>query len=175
MHDYGIPTLTKLANSNIWSNLSQIYGQTQICGQIVAYLWSKPNIWSNFICSNSNTWSNESYGHFSHIWSNMQQIYGQNSRKSPYIIVTDMTYLLVNWTDVTSTESAFANKIRDRAHKRTPTILTLCSLVHGRPPLGRSLGTWSFRSAPGLVRETRYNRTLYYCMAKQYGKHEWNY
>ena len=72
-----------------------------------------------------------------HIWSNMQQIYGQNSRRSPYIIVTDMTYLLVNWTDVTSTESypesAFANKIRDRAHsvhKSTPTILTLCSLVH---------------------------------------------
>ena len=30
---YGIPTLTKLASSNIWSNLSQIYGQTQICGQ----------------------------------------------------------------------------------------------------------------------------------------------
>ena len=102
----------------------------------------------------------------------MQQIYGQNSRKSPYIIVTDMTYLLVNWTDVTSTESAFANKIRDRAHKRTPTILTLCGLVHGRPPLGRSLGT-SLRSyVGGLVRETRYNRTLY-CMAlKQYGKHE---
>ena len=39
-----------------------------------------------------------------HIWSNMQQIYGQNSRRSPYIIVTDMTYLLVNWTDVTSTK-----------------------------------------------------------------------
>ena len=47
MHVYGIPTLTKLASSNIWSNLSQIYGQTQICGQIVAYIWSKPNIWSN--------------------------------------------------------------------------------------------------------------------------------
>ena len=41
-----------------------------------------------------------------HIWSNMQQIYyGHNSRRSPYIIVTDMMYLLVNWTDVTSTES----------------------------------------------------------------------
>ena len=43
--NYGIPTLTKLASSNIiWSNFSQIYGQTQICGQIVAYIWSKPNI-----------------------------------------------------------------------------------------------------------------------------------
>ena len=72
---YGIPTLTKLASSNIlWSNLSQIYyGQTQICGQIVAYICSKPNIWSNFICSNSNTWPNKSYDHFPHIWSNMQQ------------------------------------------------------------------------------------------------------
>ena len=39
------------------------------------------------------------------IWSNMQQIYGQNLRRSPYIIVTDMTYLLVNWTDLTSIES----------------------------------------------------------------------
>ena len=29
-HMYGIPTLTKLASSNIWSNLSQIYDQTQI-------------------------------------------------------------------------------------------------------------------------------------------------
>ena len=80
--------------------------------KIVAYIWSKLNIWSN-----------ESYGHFAHIWSNTQQIYGQNSRRSPYIIVTDMTYLLVNWTDVMSTESqpesAFANKIRDRAHKRS--------------------------------------------------------
>ena len=80
--------------------------------KIVAYIWSKLNIWSN-----------ESYAHFAHIWSNTQQIYGQNSRRSPYIIVTDMTYLLVNWTDVTSTESqpesAFANKIRDRAHKRS--------------------------------------------------------
>ena len=79
--------------------LLPIYAQSQIYGQIL--------------------WSNESYGHFPHIWSNMQQMYGQNLRKFPYIIVTDMTYLLVNWTDVTSTESAFANKIRDRAHKRT--------------------------------------------------------
>ena len=163
MHDYGIPTLTKLANSNIWSNLSQIYGQTQICGQIVAYLWSKPNIWSNFICSNSNTWSNESFGHSPHIWSNMQQIYGQNLRKSPYIIVTDMTYLLVNWTNVTSTESVFANKISDRAHKRSFTRYVVSFM--DPPLLGRSLGTWPSRSRynpsfVGLVRGTRYNRTL---------------
>ena len=103
----------------------------------------------------------------------MQQIYGQNSRRSPYIIVTDMTYLLVNWTDVTSTESAFtfANKIRDRAHKRTLTILTLCSLVHG-PPFRAESGDLiiSLRSyVGGLVRETRYNRTLYCMVLKQYG------
>ena len=95
----------------------------------------------------------------------MQQIYGQNSRRSPYIIVTDMTYLLVNWTDVTSTESAFANKIRDRAHKRTLTILTLCSLIHGPAPFRAESGdlTISLRSrrsyVGGLVRETRYNRS----------------
>ena len=136
---YGIPTLTKLASSNIWSNLSQIYGQTQICGQIVAYICSKPNIWSNFICSNSNKWSNKSYGHFPHIWSNMQQIYGQNLRKSPYIIVTDMTYLLVNWTDVTSTESTFANKISDRAHKRSFTRYVV-SFTDGPAPSGAESG-----------------------------------
>ena len=78
-----------------------------------------------------------------------------------YIIVTDMTYLLVNWTDVTSTESAFANKIRDRAHKRTLTILTLCSLVHGPAPFRAESGDLiiSLRSSSyvgGLVRETRY-------------------
>ena len=106
----------------------------------------------------------------------MQQIYGQNSRRS---IVTDMTYLLVNWTDVTSTESqpesAFANKIRDRAHKRTLTILTLCSLVHGPAPFRAESGdlTISLRSyVGGLVRETRYNQTLYCMVLKQYGKHE---
>ena len=97
----------------------------------------------------------------------MQQIYGQNSRKSPYIIVTDMTYLLVNWTDVTSTESAFANKIRDCAHKGTLTILTLCSLVHGPAPFRAESGDSLRFYVGGLVRETRYNRTL-----KQYGKHE---
>ena len=74
----------------------------------------------------------------------MKQIYGQNSRRSPYIIVTDMTYLLVNWTDVTSTksqpESAFANKIRDRAHKRSFTRYVVS--FTDPPPLGRSLGTW---------------------------------
>ena len=74
----------------------------------------------------------------------MQQIYGQNSRRSPYIIVTDMTYLLVYWIDVTSTESqpesGFANKIRDRAHTRTLTILTLCSLVHGPAPFRAESG-----------------------------------
>ena len=56
----------------------------------------------------------------------------------------DVTYLLVNWTDVTSTESqpesAFANKIRDRAHKRTLTILTLCNLVHGPAPFRAESG-----------------------------------
>ena len=108
--------------------------------KIVAYIWSKLNI----------LWSNESYGHFAHIWSNMQQIYGQNSRRSPYIIVTDMTYLLVNWTDVTSTESAFANKIRDRAHKRTLTILTLCSLVHGPAPFRAESGDLIDHFAPLL-------------------------
>ena len=46
---YGIPTLTKLASSNVWSNLSQIYGQTQICGQNCCLYGQKPNIWSNFI------------------------------------------------------------------------------------------------------------------------------
>ena len=105
------------------------------------------------------------------------KICGQNSRKSPYIIVTDMTYLLVNWIDVTSTESAFANKIRDRAHKRTLTILTLCSLVHGPAPSGAESGdlALSLRYNPsfvGLARETRYNRTLYCMVLKQYGKHE---
>ena len=79
---------------------------------------------------------------FPHIWSNMKQIYSQNSRRSPYIIVTDMTYLLVNWTDVTSTESqpesAFANKIRDRPHKR-PFTRYVVSFTDP-PPLGRSLG-----------------------------------
>ena len=56
-------------------------------------------------------------------------------------------YLLVNWTDVTSTESqpggpqsAFVNKIRDLAHKRTPTILTLHSLVHGPAPFRAESG-----------------------------------
>ena len=85
-----------------------------------------------------------------------------------------MTYLLVNWTDVTSTESqpdpesAFANKICDRAHKRTPTILTLCNLVHGSAFFRAESGdlTISLRSyVGGLVRETMYNQTLY-------GKHE---
>ena len=118
--------------------------------KIVAYIWSKLNIWSN-----------KSYGHFAHIWSNTQQIYGQNSRRSPYIIVTDMTYLLVNWTDVTSTESqpesAFANKIRDRAHKRSFTRYVVS--FTDPPPLGRSLGTWPSRSCynpsfVGLARET---------------------
>ena len=136
-----------------WQNWqAQIYDQTWVRYMvkrkyviiIVAYIWSKPNIWSNFIWLNSNTWSNESYGHFAHIWSNMQQIYGQNSRRSPYIIVTDMMYLLVNWTDVTSTESqpefAFTNKISDRAHKHTLTILTLCSLVHGPAPFRAESG-----------------------------------
>ena len=113
------------SNSNMWSKLLPIYGQSQIYGQIL----------------NSNIWSNESYGHFSHIWSNMKQVYGQNSRRSPYIIVTDMTYLLVNWTDVTSTESqpesAFANKIRDRAHKRSFTRYVVSFM--DPPPLG---GVW---------------------------------
>ena len=106
--------------------------------KIVAYIWSKLNIWSN-----------ESYGHFAHIWSNTQQIYGQNSRRSPYIIVTDMTYLLVNCTDVTSTESqpdlqnprsTFANKIRDRAHKRSFTRYVVSFM--DPPPLG----TWPLQS-----------------------------
>ena len=102
--------------------------------KIVAYIWSKLNIWSN-----------ESYSHFANIWSNMQQIYGQNSRRWPYIIVTDMTYLLVNWTDVTSAESqpesAFENKIRDRAHKRSFTRYVVSFM--DPPPLG----TWPSRSA----------------------------
>ena len=120
--------------------------------KIVAYVWSKPNIWSN-----------ESYGHFAHIWSNTQQIYGQNSRRSPYIIVTDMTYLLVNWTDVTSTESqpesAFANKIRDRAHKRS--LYPLRSLVLGPAPSGDLAISLRYNpSFVGLARENRYNRTL---------------
>ena len=92
----------------------------------------------------------------------MQQIYyGQNSRKSPYIIVTDMTYLLVNWIDVTSTEFAFANFIRDRAHKRTLTILTLCSLVQAE-------------SGDLIIslRAGTHNQTLYCMVLKQYGKHE---
>ena len=103
-------------------------------------------------------------------------------KNSPYIIVTDMTYLLVNWTDVTSqnhsraeSESTFANKIRDRAYKRSPTILTLCSLVHGPAPFRAESGdlTISLRSyVGGLVRQTRYNRTLYCMVLKQYGKHE---
>ena len=67
----------------------------------------------------------------------MKQIYDQNSRRSPYIIVTDMTYLLVNWTDVTSTESqpesAFANKIRDRAHKRSFTRYVVSFTVVSSP------------------------------------------
>ena len=65
-HRYGIPTLTKLANSNTWSNLSQIYGQTQIHGQsccrymlkvkhmdqVKSYMIKlkymvKPKLWSN--------------------------------------------------------------------------------------------------------------------------------
>ena len=98
--------------------------------------------------------------HAANIWSKFKKI--------PYIIVTDMTYLLVNWTDVTSTESqpesAFANKIRDRAHKRTLSILTLiiCSLIHGPAPFRVESGdlTISLRSyVGGLVRETRYNRS----------------
>ena len=100
----------------------------------------------------------------------MQQIYGQNLRKSPYIIVTDMTYLLVNWTDVTSAESAFANKIRDRAHKRTLTILTLCSLVHGPAPFRAESGDLIISG--WCVRLGTYNRTLYCMVLKQYGKHE---
>ena len=74
------------------------YGQTQICGQ--NYCCRYNMLYGQIL--NSNTWSNISYGHFvfhhvfellnAHIlWSNMQQIYGQNSRRSPYIIVTDMT------------------------------------------------------------------------------------
>ena len=134
--------------SDIWSNLN-------MWSNCCLYIWSKPNIWSNFICSNSNTWSNESYGRFPHIWSNMQQIYGQNLRKPPYIIVTDMTYLLVNWTDVTSTESAFSNKISDRAHKRS---FTRYVVSFTDPP---PLGTWPSRSRynpsfVGLARGTRY-------------------
>ena len=132
--------------------------------KIVAYIWSKPNIWSNLYDQNSNTWSNESCGHFPHIWSNMKQIYGQNSRRSPYIIVTDMTYLLVNWTDVTSTESqpesAFANKIRDRPHKRSFTRYVVS--FTDPAPLGRT-GDLAISLAlrfVGLARGTRYNRTL---------------
>ena len=113
--------------------LLPIYGQSQIYGQILYA-----------ICPHSNTLSNESYGHFPHIiWSTMQQIYGQNLRKSPYIIVTDMTYVLVNWTDVTSTEAAFA-KISGRAHKRSFTRYVVS--FTDPPPLGRSLGIWPSRS-----------------------------
>ena len=59
-----------------WQNWqAQIYGQTWVrymvklkyVIKIVAYIWSKPNIWPNFIWSNSNTWANESYGHSAHI------------------------------------------------------------------------------------------------------------
>ena len=78
--------------------------------------------------------------HEANIWSKFKKI--------PYIVVTDMTYLLVNWTDVTSTESqtesAFANKICDRAHKRSFTRYVVS--FTDPPPLGRSLGIWPSRS-----------------------------
>ena len=81
--------------------------------------------------------------HAANIWS--------NSRRSPYIIVTDMTYLLVNWTDVISTESqpesAFANKIRDRAHKRSFTRYVV-SFTDPPPP-----GTWPSRSTRAGARD----------------------
>ena len=144
--------------------------------KIVAYIWSKPNIWSNFIWSNSNTWSNESYGHFACIWSNMQQIYDQNSRKSPYIIVTDMTCLLVNWTDVTSQNPRSRIKFaiaRTNVHSRSlPYVVSFTDPL----PLGRSLGTWSAPMWEGwCARLGTIGHTLYCMVLKQYGKHEWNY
>ena len=87
--------------SDIWS--------TQLCGQNCCLYMVKAKYMVKFYMIKLKYMVKRKLWSFSHIWSNMQQIYGQNSRKSPYIIVTDMTYLLVNWTDVTSTESAFAN------------------------------------------------------------------
>ena len=118
---YGIPTLTKLASSNIWSNLSQIYGQTQICGQNCCLYMVKAKYMVKFYMIKlkymvkRKLWSFSPYmvKHAANIWSKFKKI--------PFIIVTDMTYLLVNWTDVTSAESAFANKIRDPARAQTYT------------------------------------------------------
>ena len=61
-------------------------------------------------------------------------------------------------------------------HKRTPTILTLCILVHGSAPFRAESGdlTISLRSESyvgGLVRQTRYNRTLY-CMVSMVSMNE---
>ena len=74
--------------------LLPIYGQSQIYGQIL-YVQTQIHGQTKVMV--------------------ISPIYGQTCRKymvkilrkSPYIIVKDMTYLLVNWTDVTSTESAF--------------------------------------------------------------------
>ena len=132
------------SNSNMWSKLLPIYGQSQIYGQILydrtqihgqtKIMVIFPIILYGQTCSKYNS---------------------QNSRRSPYIMVTDMTYLLVNWTDVTSTESqpesAFANKIRDRAHKRSFTRYVHVVSFTDPPPLGRSLGTWPSRSTTSFV------------------------
>ena len=113
-------------------------------------------------------------------------IYGQTCNKYMVKIQEDplqnshgYDVSIVNCTDVTSTESqpesVFANKIHDHAHKRTPTIHSLCSLVHGPAPFRAESGdmTILLRSyMGGLVRETRYNWTLYCMVLKQYGKHE---
>ena len=151
------------SNSNMWSKLLLIYGQSQIYGQIhminLKYI-VKRKLWS--FCPYM-------VKHAANIWSKFKNIPLHNGHR--------YDVLLVNWTDVTSTESqpesAFANKIRDRAHKRTLMILTLCSHVHGPAPFRAESGdlTISLRSyVGGLVRETGYvyNQTLY-------GKHEWNY
>ena len=60
---YRIPTLTQLASSNTWSTWVRYMVKLKYVIKLVADICSKPDImWLNFIWSNSNTWSNVSYG-----------------------------------------------------------------------------------------------------------------
>ena len=118
---YGIPILTKLASSKCMVKLeSDIWSNSNMWSKLLS-IWSKAKYMVKFYMIKlkymvkRKLWSFFPYmvKHAANIWSKFKKI--------PFIIVTDMTYLLVNWTDVTSTESAFANKIRDPARAQTYT------------------------------------------------------